>query len=574
MAFLSCDEFRALLADEVAGLEVPERETRSHLAACASCQAHAGEILWQDRVLAELSARARADRLMAAVREAILSTKPVAFGEPAPRARPTRPRWGAAAAAAALLLAALGALLFWRPSERGEVVVHPPAQIAPSRGGAAAHPSSPEERQVSAPEPSISTAKAADREPPPTPGGAEVAKRPERPRAEADPNAPTASGSSPVPPRAPLSARTPAEVEAKPAKDIELARTRTVDEAVREGMAYLRGRSAAIEGARLHHELRYDELVLWTWLHGGMAQADPEFQKVLGRMLDRRLERTYAVALQAMVLEELDRVAWQGRIQQCAQFLLDNQCRNGQWGYGDPSIFAEEVPSGGKRPAPAKELGPDGKPRVVRRVVVKKMRPGRESGDHSNSMYAALGLRACHDAGIVLPKDAVLLAQKAWREAQIRPEGGWCYGKHEGHRAYGSMTAGGVGSLVIYDYIAGEDRKRDREVQAGLEWLENKFSVAYNPGPVEHASRGENGMQHYFYYLYALERAAILYGTATIGRHDWYQKGSEALLGCQRPDGSWLSKEGGNEVSDTCFAVLFLRRATRALPDVPTGQRR
>jgi hypothetical protein len=370
-------------------------------------------------------------------------------------------------------------------------------------------------------------------------------------------------------------------------KDDIVLTPRTVDMAVRDGMAYLQNpkRVAALDATKIHHDLRYDELVLWTYLHGGMAEGDPEFQKVLRRMLDRKLERTYAVALQAMVLEELDRVTYQTRIQQCAQFLVDNQARTGQWGYGDPSIFAEEVATAGggtKPPAPGvrkfgpvgkEALGPDGKPKVVRKVIVKKMRPGADGGDHSNSMYAALGLRACFDAGIVLPQDVVQLAQKSWRDAQIKNDGGWCYGRHEGHKGYGSMTAGGVGSLVIYAYLLGQDWKRDPAVKTGLEWMDKKFSVDFNPGFYEHGAREENTQQQYFYYMYALERAAILYNTALIGKNDWYKKGADALLGCQRQDGSWAAKEGGNELSDTCFAILFLRKATRALPDAPTGGR-
>jgi hypothetical protein len=438
------------------------------------------------------------------------------------------------------------------------VVVQRLPDAAPVRG--VPDPKAPppvEELPVKAP-PDVREARLPDSPPPPEPPKENPSKTALAPRKEVE------APKSPLPEVPPSPAKPPtAQVDVKPmvVQDVVLPR-RTADEAVRLGMAYLQKRAVAIEGLRLHHDLGYDELVLWTYLHGGAVDAD--IQGILRRVLDRKLQRTYPVALQAMVLEKLDRVAYQGRIQQCAQFLLDNQAKNGQWGYGDPSIFAEEVPT----PPSAKA------PKVLRKIMVKKMRPGPESGDHSNSMYAALGLRACHDAGIVFPQDAILLAQKAWREAQIKPEGGWCYGRHEAHKAYGSMTAGGVGSLVIYDYLLGQDWKRDREVKAGMEWLEKRFSVAWNPGLNEHAGREENTTHHYFYYMYALERAGILYDTALLGKHDWYKQGSEALVGCQRQDGAWVSKEGGNEVSDTCFAILFLRKATRALPDVPSGVRK
>jgi hypothetical protein len=268
-----------------------------------------------------------------------------------------------------------------------------------------------------------------------------------------------------------------------------------------------------------------------------------------------------------MALEDLDRVKYQKRIAQCAQFLLDNQCANGQWHYGEPSIFVEEVDVPPPQP----------KSKAVRKVVVTRKRDGPAAGDNSNSMYAMLGLRACHDAGIVIPKATVEKAAKWWRDTQSRtgavkgslgPAEGWCYSRHE-HKPYGSMTAGGVGSLVICDYILNIDWKKDPHVLAGMEWLSKNFSVAYNPGPYEHAAMEMNSQNQYYYYMYALERAAILYGVEQIGNNYWFAKGTLALIDAQKEDGSWRSKTG-DPAADTCFAILFLRKATRALTDVPT----
>jgi hypothetical protein len=59
--------------------------------------------------------------------------------------------------------------------------------------------------------------------------------------------------------------------------------------------------------------------------------------------------------------------------------------------------------------------------------------------------------------------------------------------------------------------------------------------------------------------MYGLERAGMLYGTEIIGSHRWYTEGAEALLALQKADGGW----GSN--NNTCFVILFLTRATRAL---------
>lgn len=60
-----------------------------------------------------------------------------------------------------------------------------------------------------------------------------------------------------------------------------------------------------------------------------------------------------------------------------------------------------------------------------------------------------------------------------------------------------------------------------------------------------------------YYYLYSLERAGTLFGTEVMGRYVWYPEGARFLLENQGPDGSW-----GTRTSHTCFAILFLRRAT------------
>src|SRR5205085_4605415 len=140
-----------------------------------------------------------------------------------------------------------------------------------------------------------------------------------------------------------------------------------------------------------------------------------------------------------------DRIKHQRRIAQCAQFLVDNQCANGQWGYGDPSIFAEDLKL---PPVPPKSKG-------LRKVAVTRQREGPAAGDNSNTQYALLGLRACWDAGMVLPSSTIDLAARWWRESQTRSSAvkapaaaaaeGWCYGKHD-HKPYGSMTVGGIAS--------------------------------------------------------------------------------------------------------------------------------
>lgn len=380
---------------------------------------------------------------------------------------------------------------------------------------------------------------------------------------------------------------TAAAQEKKPAVGVDQAK---VDLAIQRGIQYLqRAGSPGHEHSGATHS---DELILWTFIHAGVPESTPRFKQMLERILSEPPHQTYKVALQAMCLEELDRVKYQARIAQCAQHLVDNQCQNGQWSYGKPTEMPKDLPSmdvkpdvssgGGRRRDGVVDFGAPGervKPKVVRKIAVKKQRDGGASGDNSNTQYAALGLRACCDAGIMIPAETIHLAVKWWLESQHPDEGkvgknavasgdggacrGWNYrlpGEGEGSDPYGSMTAGAVGSLILYDYMLDRDWKRNPAIRAGMNWLTTRFSVTENPG------RG--GSWHY-YYLYALERAGILYGTDKFGPHEWYREGALYLLKEQKDNGQW----GGGEW-DTCFAILFLKKATRPLVATEPGRKK
>jgi hypothetical protein len=392
----------------------------------------------------------------------------------------------------------------------------------------------------------------------------------------------------------------PKPVAKKPAKpDPFLLK---VEEAIRKGTEYLKARPD------IHPQ--YKELVMLTYLHAGVPEKDPEFQPLLKSALaftnDGYSARTYNIALLAMVLEELDRVGYQHDLYKCAQFLVDNEAANGQWGYGAATTYLEKVPT-----TPAKSVATPGKiktapkvqdpyaawaprpkPPVRLNIKVKPQRAGPDHGDNSNSQYAALGLRACHDGGIVFPKELVERARKWWVDSQQpadakknRPDvptgaavgepRGWAYlsdGKVPSPDYYhptGSMSAGAVGGICIYDFMLGLNWKGDPSVRDGMAWLSEHFAVTGNP----QEEKGKVSPEWHYYWLYALERVGMLYGSAQIGRHDWYGTGAKYLVEKQQADGSWgEGKYHGSAapVLDTCYAILFLRRVTRPLQDVAT----
>lgn len=354
-----------------------------------------------------------------------------------------------------------------------------------------------------------------------------------------------------------------------------------IDEAIDRGCEYLMKNAAApaILGDA-------DMLVFLTLLHGGVRTE--RLQAFIDRAMTRELKRTYNVSLLAMCLYELWKLESEAavkekylmRAHQCAQWLIDNQTAHGQWRYGHPvplPPMEEKKPpkdtvdtkgSDSNRPKNGgvntivRPPEKDGKGGKIRYTVTANKRAYGTDGDNSNSQYAALGLRACYDMGILIPKE-VLERAIAWWETNQNSDGGWGYspGGAASDSSWGSMTAGAIGALAIYKFYLTRDFKRvqaDKSIQRGCKWIEENWAVDQNP---------KKGPDWHFYYLYGLERAGMLVGTEFMGRYEWYPIGAEWLLKKQGGDGSWSSGggAGSNVVWDTCFAILFLRRATRPL---------
>jgi hypothetical protein len=66
-----------------------------------------------------------------------------------------------------------------------------------------------------------------------------------------------------------------------------------------------------------------------------------------------------------------------------------------------------------------------------------------------------------------------------------------------------------------------------------------------------------------FYFLWSVERVAMLYNLKTIGSRDWYDVGAKMLLSNQQKEGNWSMGRysGSTPPLDTCFALLFLKRS-------------
>jgi len=166
--------------------------------------------------------------------------------------------------------------------------------------------------------------------------------------------------------------------------------------------------------------------------------------------------------------------------------------------------------------------------------------------DNSVSQYGVLGIWAVAQLGYEVPTASWKTMDSAWREHQLS-DGGWPY-IPERPDATMSMTAAGIATLFItQDFLnlgKGADctgNIRDANIEKGMKRITENFANA-------------QGRRNY-YTLYGLERIGVASGYKYFGTTDWYQDGAEFLVRNQAVDGSW-----GMDVSDTCFAILFLVR--------------
>ena len=331
-----------------------------------------------------------------------------------------------------------------------------------------------------------------------------------------------------------------------------------IDTAIRKGVAWLKSQPArvGVPGNRIEDT---NELVLYTLLHAGVAPGEPLPAELLRSIVDREPDRVYNVALGAMALAKLDRAGYQWKIAHQAQFLVDNQCENGQWAYGSPVEWNPRVTGDWVMPKPAPygtKYPPGwhpvpGKPALSgRKIAIRQRGRVTKTGDNSNAQYAALGLRACAEADVLV--DARCLQDGLrWWESDQNKDGSWGYSRGEDDAGRATMSAGGVGSLVIFRWLLHKPWADQPPIRKGMEWLDAN-------------GKGKLPKWH-IYYLYGVERAGMLYGTDLIGTRDWYDEGARWLIDHQADNGSWRNE------TDTCFAILFLKRATTPLPGVATG---
>jgi len=245
----------------------------------------------------------------------------------------------------------------------------------------------------------------------------------------------------------------------------------------------------------------------------------------------------------------------------------------------------------------------------ARKTKKKQVQPeppaAEDEADNSNTHFAALALWVAQRHGVRVQRSFKLIG-KRFRTSQ-NPDGGWGY-KYQlggGKPTTATMTCTGLVGLALERgftpaaeaagaapttnaaaIVAGlaanpsplngvhaartaeqavaraaEKKKRTDEpvTLKGFQALANH--VGQPAGRIENIPLGD------LYFMWALERVAMIYDLQTIGDKDWYRWGAEMLLANIKPDGYWDVKTFGdaaNEVINSSFALLFLRQANLA----------
>jgi len=266
-------------------------------------------------------------------------------------------------------------------------------------------------------------------------------------------------------------------------------------------------------------------LCAYALLAAGVKPQEPRMKQTLEWLAKVPMKGTYARALRANVWALLGRdSSYRKNLADDVAYLMHGI--DGRGGY-------DYVPHG--KPMHA-SMDPRSRPRNVRY-------------DNSNSQLAVLGVWAGVRCGAEVPLWYWQLVERHWAQDQ-QNDGGWCY-QQKGN-SYGSMTVAGVATMFIcFDalyhkqFVQCQARTDYPPIVKGLNWLDRNFSATNNPN---------KGMNHYYYYLYGLERVGLASGYKYFGKTDWYKMGVSALLGRQRGNGSW------GDVVDSSFALLFLAR--------------
>ena len=365
-----------------------------------------------------------------------------------------------------------------------------------------------------------------------------------------------------------------------------------IDKAIDKGVAALR-KMQQQDGTWPHAELGATALAGLTLLECKVPADDKAVVAAADavRKASVGMTHTYTIVLSILFLDRLGDPGDIPLIESLTVRLMAGQLPGGTWNYSCPGVAESEVrrlttvlrqrnelkgrrdlPGVGKKRRTVRDL-----PREIQAQLSLLNRRGgpvgpqaarmvHNSGDHSNTQFGALGLWVARRHG--LPVDAALARTAAHFRLCQDADGGWAYMANVGIMAVGpgrqatpSMTCAGLMCVALEHGVRRvPDPGKDPALRKGLELLSTAIGQPGDKGEGGRPQAIGPGNGRAYYFLWSLERMAVALGLETIGKKDWYGWGAEVLLASQGEGGGWHG-EFGSSGADTCFALLFLRRA-------------
>lgn len=336
---------------------------------------------------------------------------------------------------------------------------------------------------------------------------------------------------------------------------------------------------------------------LLALLKGGVPKNDDVVQRALAELRQRPLIDTYSLGNAIMVLETLH--APPREVDDLLAGRIDRP---------RPRVLPPDDAKLVKRWA--EQLLQNVDTRVDPSAVLRFNYTRGDRFDNSVNQYGLLGLYAAHLCGVDVPAtvweaaanhllasqcpegpkvDLDLLDYRTRERQRATPDlaftstrtsqraCGWSYqeAKDDGELTpvWGSMTCAGITGLSICQAALAEEPGQKRlKLQAeatrarrdAFAWLARWMTARCHPGAIERQQRW------LYYYLYSLERAALLSGVALIQDRDWYFEGAMVLVHLQASDGNWPGELlADDSIERNAMAILFLKQGTAP---VLTGQ--
>ncbi|MGE3809508.1 MAG: hypothetical protein AB7K24_33000 [Gemmataceae bacterium] len=314
-------------------------------------------------------------------------------------------------------------------------------------------------------------------------------------------------------------------------------------------------------------------LVGLTLLECGVPEKSPLIQRAARHLRGNvaKFSKTYVLALAILFFDRLGEERDRGIIQTCALRLVAGQKSSGCWHYDCVTLSNDEEKQLIDFMRSVMYVDPDVSklsnagntlPSKLRNMAVPRWqrgeRLGERGGDNSNTQFAVLGLWVAQRHGLPM-QPALTLVDRYFRRMQNK-DGSFAY--VSGFQWRDSMTCAGLVGLAAGRGVGlegGDGQKRDPAIEKAFTYLTPRIGTnrpRKDKKFVDAESYGD------LYYLWSLERVAMIFDLDTIGGKDWYAWASKLIVDNQLKNGSW--QETWPAAVDTSFALLVLKRVNVA----------